>query len=301
MTRPTTEQVNANSWNIDKLSTVDMLTLINEEDATVALAVRRAIPQIALAVDLIVEALKAGGRLLYVGAGTSGRLGVLDAAECVPTFSVSPELVQGLIAGGEKAMFQSIEGAEDSTEHGARDLAERELTANDVVCGIAASGRTPYVLGAIRYAKSVDAKTIAISANRDAPLLQGVDVAIAIEVGPEVIAGSTRMKAGTAQKMVLNMLSTGSMIKLGKVYGNLMVDVKVSNRKLAERATGLVMQLTGADKEQAIAMLASAENEVKTAVVMGRLQVGAKRARNLLRDADGHLRDVIGDVVISDV
>ena len=301
MTRPTTEQVNANSWNIDKLSTVDMLTLINEEDATVTLAVRRAIPQIALAVDLIVEALKAGGRLLYVGAGTSGRLGVLDAAECVPTFSVSPELVQGLIAGGEKAMFQSIEGAEDSAEHGARDLAERELAANDVVCGIAASGRTPYVLGAIRYAKSIDAKTIALSANRDAPLLQDVDVAIAIEVGPEVIAGSTRMKAGTAQKMVLNMLSTGSMIKLGKVYGNLMVDVKVSNRKLAERATGLVMQLTGADKEQAIAMLASAENEVKTAVVMGRLQVGAKRARNLLRDADGHLRDVIGDVVISDV
>ena len=301
MTRPTTEQVNANSWNIDKLSTVDMLTLINEEDATVALAVQHAIPQIALAVDFIVGAMKAGGRLLYVGAGTSGRLGVLDAAECVPTFSVSPELVQGLIAGGEKAMFQSIEGAEDSAEHGARDLAGRKLVANDVVCGIAASGRTPYVLGAIRYAKSIGAKTIALSANRDAPLLQDVDVAIAIEVGPEVVAGSTRMKAGTAQKMVLNMLSTGSMIKLGKVYGNLMVDVKVSNRKLAERATGLVMQLTGADKEQAIAMLASAECEVKTAVVMGRLQVGAKRARNLLRDADGHLRDVIGDVVISDV
>ncbi len=300
MTRLTTEQVNAKSRDIDKLSTVDMVRLINEEDATVALAVRHAIPQIALAVDLIVAALKTGGRLFYVGAGTSGRLGVLDASECVPTFSVPPDLVQGVIAGGDRALRNSIEGAEDNEEQGARDLAERELTAKDVVCGIAASGRTPFVLGALRYARSIGARTIALSANRDAPLLQGVDVAIAVEVGPEVIAGSTRMKAGTAQKMVLNMLSTGCMIKLAKVYGNLMVDVKVTNQKLAERAAGLVTQLTGVDRERAVALLASAENEVKTAVVMSRLQVDARSARDLLRDVDGHLRAVIGDVEISD-
>ena len=300
MTTLTTEQINTNSRNIDKLSTVEMVTLINAEDANVARAVRRAIPQIALAVDLIVAALKTGGRLFYVGAGTSGRLGVLDAAECVPTFSVSPELVQGVVAGGDRALRHSIEGAEDSDELGARDLAERELAANDVVCGIAASGRTPFVLGALRYARSRGAKTIALSANSDAPLLRDVDVAIAVEVGPEVIAGSTRMKAGTAQKMVLNMLSTGSMIKLAKVYGNLMVDVKITNQKLADRAMRLVMQLTGVDRERAVSLLASAENEVKTAVVMSRLQVDAPSARNLLRDADGHLRAVIGDVVISD-
>lgn len=300
MTILTTEQVNANSRDIDKLSTVEMVALINEEDAKVAHAIRRAIPEIAAAVDLIVAALKTGGRLFYVGAGTSGRLGVLDAAECVPTFSVSPQLVQGVVAGGNRALRNSIEGAEDSDEQGARDLAEREIAANDVVCGIAASGRTPFVLGALRYARSTGAKTIAISANRDAPLLQGVNVAIAVEVGPEVIAGSTRMKAGTAQKMILNMLSTGSMIKLAKVYGNLMVDVKVTNQKLADRAARLVMQLTGADRERADALLAAAENEVKTAVLMSRLQVDIHSARNLLRDADGHLRDVIGDVVISD-
>ena len=298
--KPTTEQVNVKSTDIDRLSTVDMLSLINDEDATVAIAVGRAIPQIAQAVDLIVEALGSGGRLIYVGAGTSGRLGVLDAAECVPTFSVSPDLVQGVIAGGEEAMRNSVEGAEDSAGLGARDLAARNVTSFDVVCGIAASGRTPFVLGALRHARSVGAKTIAISANNGAPILQDVDVAIVVEVGPEVIAGSTRMKAGTAQKMVLNMLSTGSMIKLGKVYGNLMVDVKVSNQKLAERALRLVMRLTGDDEVRASALLTAADDEVKTAAVMGRLDVDVQRARKMLLEADGHLRNVIGDLVISD-
>lgn len=297
--KSTTEQINANSKDIDKLSTANMLALINDEDAYVAITVRRAIPQIAAAVELIVESLRNGGHLLYVGAGTSGRLGVLDAAECVPTFSVSPNLVQGVIAGGEEAMLHSIEGAEDSAEQGALDLANCHLSEHDVVCGIAASGRTPFVLGALRYANSIGAKTIAISSNANAPILKAADVAIVAEVGPEVIAGSTRMKAGTAQKMILNMLSTASMIKLGKVYGNLMVDVKVTNQKLAERASRLVMQLTDCDATQANALLTSADNQVKTAVVMGRLGVDVQSARKLLGEANGHLRSVIGDVVLS--
>ena len=290
----TTEQSNPNSSRIDSLSTVDMLTTINQEDAKVALAVQKAIPQIAEAVDIIANALRHGGRLIYVGAGTSGRLGILDAVECVPTFSTPPELVRGIIAGGETALVDAVEGAEDHPEHGKRDLIARNLTKADVVCGIAASGQTPYVIGALEYAKEIEAKTIAIACNIPSAILNIAHIAIGVEVGPEVITGSTRMKSGTAQKMVLNMLSTGTMVKLGKVYGNLMVDVKVTNQKLADRARRLVMQLTDADEDTAQALLEQSNNEVKTAIVMRKNNVSATQARELLSSVDGLLGQVIG-------
>lgn len=290
----TTEQTNPNSSNIDSLSTIDMMTTINQEDAKVALAVQQVIPQIAQAVDVIADAIRQGGRLIYIGAGTSGRLGILDAVECVPTFSTPPELVRGLIAGGEKAIVTAVEGAEDHPEHGKRDLIALDLTSNDVLCGIAASGRTPYVIGGLNYAKSIDAKTIAIACNVPSAILEIADIAIGVEVGPEIITGSTRMKSGTAQKMVLNMLSTGTMIKLGKVYGNLMVDVKVTNQKLADRARRLVMRLTDVDETTAQALLDQVNNEVKTAVVMHKRAVSAEGARKLLADVDGLLGQVIG-------
>lgn len=290
----TTEQTNPNSTNIDSLSTIDMITTINQEDAKVALAVQQVIPQIAQAVDVIANAIRQGGRLIYIGAGTSGRLGILDAVECVPTFSTPPYLVRGLIAGGEKAIVTAVEGAEDHPEHGKRDLIDLDLTSNDVVCGIAASGRTPYVIGALEYAKIIDAKTIAIACNVPSVILEIADIAIGVEVGPEIITGSTRMKSGTAQKMVLNMLSTGTMIKLGKVYGNLMVDVKVTNQKLADRARRLVMHLTDVDETTAQALLDQANNEVKTAVVMHKQTISAEGARKRLADVDGLLGQVIG-------
>lgn len=290
----TTEQDNPKSNNIDQMSTLDSLRLINREDAMVAAAVREALPQIAEAVDVIAKALANGGRLFYLGAGTSGRLGVLDAVECVPTFSVSPDLVQGLIAGGSDALTQSIEGAEDRPEDAREDLMARGLTKADVVCGIAASGRTPYVIGGLTYAKTLGAKTIAIACNASSPIGAIADISISVVVGPEIIAGSTRMKAGSAQKMILNMLSTGAMIRLGKVYGNLMVDVKVSNQKLAERACRLVMRLTGVDSERARTLLAGANQDVKAAVVMARLGVEYEQARELLAQAKGKMREVIG-------
>ena len=290
---PSTEQANPNSRHIDKLSTIDMLALINREDAQVAMAVEKVIPQIADAVDMIAAALPNGGRLFYVGAGTSGRLGVLDAVECVPTFSAPPELVQGLVAGGSAALTQAVEGAEDHRDQARRDLMARDARRRDVVCGIAASGRTPYVIGALEYATFIKAKTIALSCSPAAPILNMAQIGIGVDVGPEVIAGSTRMKAGTAQKMILNMLSTAAMIKLGKVYGNLMVDLKVTNQKLADRAGRLVMQLTGLDERAAKQLLSQANREVKTAVVMQRRQVDAAEARRLLQEANGFLGAVI--------
>jgi len=290
----TTEKDNPDSKNIDQMSTLDAISLINREDATVAAAVREALPQVAEAVEVIAAALASGGRLFYLGAGTSGRLGVLDAVECVPTFSVSPELVQGVIAGGSEALTQSIEGAEDRPENARDDLIERGLTESDVVCGIAASGRTPYVIGGLRYAKALGAKTIAIACNARSPMGEIADISISVVVGPEILAGSTRMKAGTAQKMILNMLSTGAMIRLGKVYDNLMVDVQVSNQKLADRASRLVMRLTGVDSERARTLLAGANQDVKSAVVMARLGLEYGEARELLAQAKGKLRDVIG-------
>lgn len=292
----TTEGANPASRQIDKMTALEALSLINREDANVAAAVREALPAIAAAVEVIAEALADGGRLFYLGAGTSGRLGVLDAVECVPTFSAPPELVQGLIAGGEKALTRSIEGAEDQPESARDDLMERGLTAADVVCGIAASGKTPYVIGGLEYANSLGAQTIAIACNPNSAIGALADIAISVDAGPEVIAGSTRMKAGTAQKMILNMLSTVVMICLGKVYGNLMVDVKVSNQKLAARACRLVMRLTGVDERRARELLEEANNEVKTAVVMERLGVDYGEARRLLAQAKGRLRAIIGDL-----
>ncbi len=291
----TTEQANANTRDIDKLPVLEALTLINREDAKVAAAVGAALPDIARAVEMIVAALETGGRLVYVGAGTSGRLGMLDAAECVPTFSASPRLVQGVIAGGAEAMLRSIEGAEDDPAAAADDLRARGVSSADVVCGIAASGRTPYVIGALQFARSIGARSIAIACNRNTPVAALADIAISVDVGPEVIAGSTRLKAGSAQKMILNMLSTASMIGLGKVYDNLMVDVKVTNAKLLTRAIGLVMRLTGLDEAAARRLLRSANNEVKTAVTMQRRDLSYIEAQELLKEAKGRLRQAIGE------
>ncbi len=290
-----TESRNPRSQNIDRLPTEAILRVMNDEDASVAAAVRRALPQIARAVDVIVERLRRGGRLIYVGAGTSGRLAVLDAAECVPTFSVEPELVQAVLAGGDGAFIHSVEGAEDSREQGRDDILARGLTANDVVVGIAASGRTPYVASALETAKEIGAATIAISCNDPAPILEIADVPVAAVVGPEVLAGSTRLKAGTAQKLILNMLSTATMMKLGKTYGNRMVDVKVTNMKLAGRARGLISDITGVDDATAAYLLSDANNEVKTAIVMQQRGVTAGEARDLLARAGGRLADVIGE------
>ena len=291
--KPATEQANPNSRRIDKLATIDMLTLINQEDAKVALAVEKTLPKIASAVDMIAAAIQSRGRLFYVGAGTSGRLGILDAVECAPTFSTPPDLVQGIIAGGSPALIQAVEGAEDNLMQAKSDLTAHHLTQRDVVCGIAASGRTPYVIGALEYARSISAKTIAIACDVSAPMLAMADLGIGVDVGPEIIAGSTRMKSGTAQKMMLNMISAATMIKLGKVYGNLMVDVKVTNQKLAERACRLVMGLTGLDESAAKRLLSQAGSEVKTAVVMHRRQVNDMEARKLLQKAGGFLGPVI--------
>lgn len=289
-----TEAPNPKSKEIDRLSTSDILRVMNDEDKTVAFVVENALPAIGEAVDAIVERLRKGGRLIYLGAGTSGRLGLLDAVECVPTFSTAPELVQGILAGGEAAFIRSLENVEDMSEIGEADLKNIGLSAQDIVVGIAASGRTPYVLGGIAYARSIGTCTIGISCNVPAPVLDAVDIAIPLPIGSEVIAGSTRLKSGTAQKMVLNMLSTATMIKLGKVYGNLMVDVKITNEKLAKRARNILMQLTGLDESNAENLLESAEGNVKTAVVMYKRSIGIEEARRLLQEAEGHLNKVIG-------
>ena len=297
---PSTETDNPASRYIDTLSTNEIVSLINAEDAKVAAAVQAALPQVAQAVDTIVQALSAGGRLFYMGAGTSGRLGVLDAVECVPTFSAPPDLVQGIIAGGDAAFTKAVEGAEDDPLQARRDMQARGLTAADVVCGIAASGRTPYVVGALSYARELGAATIALACNPGSAIGALAAVSISVDLGPEVISGSTRMKAGTAQKMILNMLSTATMIRLGKVYGNLMVDVKVTNEKLAQRANRLVRQITGVDEDNAERLLAQANNEVKTAVVMQMRLVDAESARKMLIQSGGRLRQVIGEIDAGD-
>jgi N-acetylmuramic acid 6-phosphate etherase len=288
-----TEQINPNTGDIDSLDSLGIVTRINAEDRSVAEAVSRALPEIARAVDVITERLQRGGRLFYVGAGTSGRLGILDASECPPTYNSPPDQVQGVIAGGEVAITRSLEAVEDDYEGGGRDLAARGLNADDVVVGIAASGRTPYVLGALAYARQVGAATVGIANNAPSPLLTAAETGIAILTGPEVIAGSTRMKAGTGQKMVINMLSTASMIRLGKVYGNLMVDVQVKNLKLRERAERIVAQIGQVEAARAAELLAQAGQETKVAIVMARRGVDAATARGLLAGADGLLRRVI--------
>jgi N-acetylmuramic acid 6-phosphate etherase len=289
-----TEQSNVNTRNIDQLSTLEMLRVINNEDRRVAEAVAEALPVIAEAVDLIAERLGAGGRMYYVGAGTSGRLGVLDAVELVPTFGLKPDRVQALLAGGLNVMTTSSEGAEDDRQAARDDLEAAGVTTGDVVVGIAASGRTPYVLAAVEYARQLGAATVGISCNAPAPLLEAAQVGIGVTVGPEVIAGSTRLKAGTAQKLVLNMLSTAAMIKLGKVYGNLMVDVQVTNDKLERRAIGIIAQIAGVDDDTAAELLRRADRNVRVAIVMGRREVDAAEARRLLQSAGEHLRDIIG-------
>jgi N-acetylmuramic acid 6-phosphate etherase len=294
----TTEARNINSEHIDELSTLEMLTLINQEDATVAAAVQTQLPQIASAVDRIAERFPQGGRLFYIGAGTSGRLGVLDASECPPTFSVPPALVQGLIAGGDYALRNAVEGAEDSSEQGAHDLAasgfglasSTEATAGtpDVLVGIAASGRTPYVLGALLHARSLGALTIGLSCVADSPVTKIVDLAITPVTGPEVITGSTRMKAGTATKLVLNMISTGVMIRTGAVYGNLMVNVKPTNDKLVDRAHRIIMAATGCDRYAATRLLIEG-GSVKVAIAMQLLSLSREAAEERLVAAGGSL------------
>lgn len=264
----TTEARNERTMRLDEMDVTELLTVMNEEDAKVAGAVKTEIPKIAQAVTAITESLKKGGRLIYMGAGTSGRIGLLDAVECPPTFGTSPDQVVGLIAGGSNAFIKAVEGAEDRAELGRIDLQNLELTAKDAVVGIAASGRTPYVIGGLEYAKQMGAKTISISCNKNAVISTISDIAIEIENGPEVLTGSTRLKAGTSQKLVCNMLSTASMIGLGKVYGNLMVDVQPTNEKLADRAKRIVMEATGCDASTAENTLRLTEGKPKPAILM---------------------------------
>ena len=288
-----TEQRNTDTMNIDTLSTLDMIKLINREDRKVAEAVSLVTDQIAQAVDVIADRLSKGGRLIYCGAGTSGRLGVLDAVECPPTYSTDPEMVQGLIAGGYSAIFKALEGAEDSKELGVNDLKNISFGAGDVLVGIAASGRTPYVLGAMEYAKELGAVTVSVTCCPGSVLDSFADIGIAPAPGPEVVTGSTRMKSGSAQKMVLNMLSTGAMIKLGKVYGNLMVDVKPSNEKLIRRCVTIVCAATECDETAAVAALEACEYRPKTAIVMILCDVDAEMARAMLEKAGGRIAGVL--------
>ena len=289
-----TEERNPLTTNIDTLPTLDMLALINAEDQKVALAVRNELLNIAAAVDAISERMQRGGRLIYIGAGTSGRLGVLDASECPPTFGTPPELVVGLIAGGDVALTDAIEGAEDDRIDGTREIAELDVSANDSVVSIAASGRTPYAIGGLEEAQKRGALTVSIACNRPSPLEELAEIAIAPIVGPEVVSGSTRLKAGTAQKMVLNMISTGVMIRLGKTYSNLMVDVQPTNVKLRQRARRIVAEATGLNLQQATKILQACEGEVKTAIVAGRANVSPEVARQRLHATGGFVRKAIG-------
>jgi len=289
-----TEERNALTTDIDTLPTLDMLTLINAEDQKVALAVRDELSNIAAAVDAIAIRMQRGGRLIYIGAGTSGRLGVLDASECPPTFGTSPELVVGLIAGGDVALTDAVEGAEDDQMGGAREIAELNVGENDCVVSIAASGRTPYAIGGLEEAKKRGALTVSIACNRPSPLEELAAIGIAPIVGPEVVSGSTRLKAGTAQKMVLNMISTGVMIRLGKTYSNLMVDVQPTNVKLRQRARRIVADATGVSLEQATKILQESDSEVKTAIVAVLADIPPEVARQRLHEIGGFVRKAIG-------
>ncbi len=289
----TTEQRNPATMQLDTLDTLSMLRLINEEDKKTVLAVQAVLPSIAEAVDRIAARLSAGGRLFYLGAGTSGRLGILDASECPPTYGTDPELVQGLIAGGTEAIFRAKEGAEDDPELAVRDLKEHNFSKGDVLTGIAASGRTPYVIGGLRYANEIGAYTISISCSKGSQIAGIAQTAITPVTGPEVVTGSTRMKAGTAQKLVLNMLSTGAMIRLGKVYGNLMVDVKATNSKLEERARRIVMEAAGCSREESIDALEKAGGHAKLAILLQLTGCTPEAGRSLLKKQNGHLAEAI--------
>ena len=290
-----TEGRNPASQNIDELSTEAMLRVINDEDKKVALVVEVIVPQIAQVVDAITAAFSKGGRLIYCGAGTSGRLGILDASECPPTFGTPRSQVVGLIAGGHTAILQAVENAEDNVEQGAQDLKDIDFNANDVLVGIAASGRTPYVLGALAYAKQQGAFSAALTCNPNSPMSQAADVALTPVVGPEVVTGSSRMKAGTAQKLVLNMLTTGAMIRSGKVYGNLMVDVEATNQKLVQRQINIVKQATDCDDATAQQALNACHGHCKTAIVMVLAGLDASEAKALLKQNSGFIRNALRD------
>ena len=292
----TTESRNQNTIDIDKLSTLEMVRKINNEDKKVAEAVEAELPKIAEAIDGIVEGIHKGGRLIYIGAGTSGRLGILDASECPPTYGVSEELVQGIIAGGKEAIFRAKEGAEDSKELAVEDLKLKNLNKNDTVVGLAASGRTPYVIGGLNYANEIGALTVSVTCNANSEVSKAAKISIAPVVGPEVITGSTRLKSGTAQKLVLNMLSTGTMIKLGKVYGNLMVDVRATNEKLVERAKRIVCEATGAQREEAEKILNETNFDVKLSIFMILSRLNKDEAKNILQNNNGYIAEALKSV-----
>lgn len=289
----TTERRNPNTMHLDQMSVRQVLELMNKEDQQVPEAIAEALGQIEAAVETIIQSLKAGGRLIYFGAGTSGRLGVLDAAECVPTFGVSSDLVVGLIAGGDKAMVEAVEGAEDSLTLAEEDFRKLNLNANDTVVGIAASGRTPYVIGGLQYAQSIGAKSVSIACNQQAKISRFAQIPIEVDCGPEVLTGSTRLKAGTAQKLILNMLSTVSMIGIGKVYQNLMVDVQATNEKLEERSKRIIMAATECTYEDAARYFEAANQNVKVAIVMILTNLNAEEASQKINAANGFVNQVL--------
>jgi N-acetylmuramic acid 6-phosphate etherase len=295
LSRLVTESRNPASAEIDTLSTIEMLQVINQEDQKVAIAVQAVLPQIAQTVDAITAAFANGGRLIYMGAGTSGRLGILDASECPPTYGTHPDMVIGLIAGGHQAILKAVENAEDNAQMGQDDLKTLNLTQYDVVVGIAASGRTPYVLGGLDYAKSVGATTASIACNPACAMAEAADIAILPVVGAEVVTGSSRMKAGTAQKLVLNMLTSGAMIRSGKVFGNLMVDVEATNAKLIQRQTNIVVEATGAPKEEVEKALEACERHCKTAILMILADLDAEQAKSRLTEHNGFIRAALNN------
>lgn len=288
-----TETRNPNTKNLDTMSPLELVTTMNEEDAKVPAAIKPALPHIAKCVGWAIEAIEAGGRIIYLGAGTSGRLGVLDAVECPPTFGVSPDVVVGLIAGGEKAFVKAVEGAEDSHTLGRDDLMQLNLEKRDIVIGLAASGRTPYVLGALAYAREVGCHTVAISCNLDSAIGTAAELAIEVVPGPEVLTGSTRLKAGTCQKLILNMISTATMVSTGKAYQNLMVDVMQTNEKLQVRAQNIVMEATGIDRETAKETLTQANGSAKTAITMILANCDFNEALARLEKSKGHVREAV--------
>lgn len=296
LTKLTTETRNKNTMNLDRMTSIEIAITMNKEDENVINSIRDTLPKISEVIDMCAKALKGGGRIIYIGAGTSGRLGLLDAVECPPTFGVPSDLVIGLIAGGESAFIKAVEGAEDSKTLGVDDLKNINLTNKDVVIGLAASGRTPYVIHGLKYAREIGCKTAIVVCNKDSEMAKYSDVAIEVVVGPEVLTGSTRLKAGTAQKMVLNMISTGSMVAVGKAYQNLMVDVMQTNEKLVVRAENIVIEATDCDRDTARRALKEANGKVKTAVVMILLNCKYDEAEERLKRAEGHVRFALENI-----
>lgn len=290
LTNLTTETRNKDTINLDRMTSIEIATIMNKEDEKIIKSIRDALPKIAEVIDMCTETLKGGGRIIYMGAGTSGRLGLLDAVECPPTFGVSSDLVIGLIAGGQSAFVKAVEGAEDSKSLGVDELKELNLTNKDIVIGLAASGRTPYAIHGLKYAREIGCKTAVVVCNKNSEMAKCSDLAIELVVGPEVLTGSTRLKAGTAQKMVLNMISTGSMVGIGKAYENLMVDVMQTNEKLVVRAENIVIEATATDRETAKKALKEANGKVKTAIIMILLKCNYNEAEKRLEKAEGHVR-----------